>query len=69
MEGSAENLQIFSQFQRLLAEGPAVGVHFVVTADRSLAVPASLASAFGRRLVLRLSTRTSTARWACHLTS
>ena len=55
MEGSAENLQIFSQFQRLLAEGPAVGVHFVVTADRSLAVPASLASAFGRRLVLRLS--------------
>ncbi len=42
-------------FQSIAAEGRAVGVHVVVTADRPAAVPSSLAATIQRRVVLRLA--------------
>ena len=42
-------------FQSLAADGRALGIHFVVSADRPGAVSSSLASAIQRRLVLRLA--------------
>lgn len=40
---------------RLVADGRAVGVHFVISADRRQAVPTSIASVVARRLVLRMA--------------
>lgn len=41
---------------RLVADGRAAGVHFVITADRRGAVPSSVASLISSRLVLRMGT-------------
>ncbi|MDQ6748291.1 MAG: FtsK/SpoIIIE domain-containing protein, partial [Candidatus Dormibacteraeota bacterium] len=40
---------------RLVADGPAVGVHFVLTADRRGAVPGALSALVSARLVLRMA--------------
>jgi S-DNA-T family DNA segregation ATPase FtsK/SpoIIIE len=45
----------FTLFGQLAADGRAVGIHFVITADRPGAVPPSLAATIQKRLVLRLS--------------
>src|SRR5690606_9289441 len=45
----------YTLFGQLAADGRAVGVHFVVTADRPGAIPTSLAATIQQRLVLRLS--------------
>ncbi len=52
-EGSVEKAAILQVFQQLLVDGRGVGVHFAVTADRPAAIPASLATAFQRKVVLR----------------
>lgn len=45
----------FEVFQGLAGDGRPVGVHVVVSADRSAAIPANLAALIQRRLVLRLA--------------
>jgi S-DNA-T family DNA segregation ATPase FtsK/SpoIIIE len=40
---------------RLFADGPAVGVHFVATADRRAAVPTAISAIVATRLVLRMA--------------
>ncbi len=40
---------------RLVADGRAAGVHFVVTGDRRMAIPQSIAGIVARRLILRLA--------------
>lgn len=45
----------YTLFNQLAADGRGVGVHFIVTADRPGAIPASLAATIQQRLVLRLS--------------
>ncbi len=40
---------------RLVADGRAAGVHFVITADRRAAVPAAVASLISERLILRMA--------------
>ena len=40
---------------RLVADGRAAGVHFVVTGDRRMAIPQSIAAVVARRLILRLA--------------
>ncbi|MEA2127901.1 MAG: segregation ATPase FtsK/SpoIIIE, family, partial [Solirubrobacteraceae bacterium] len=40
---------------RLVADGRAAGVHFVITADRRAAVPATVASLIAARLILRMA--------------
>ncbi|KAA1374681.1 FtsK/SpoIIIE domain-containing protein [Aeromicrobium fastidiosum] len=45
----------YTLFGQLAADGRAVGIHFIVTADRPGAIPASLAATIQRRLILRLS--------------
>ena len=52
-EGSVEKSAILQLFQQLLIDGRGVGIHFAVTADRPAAIPASLATAFQRKVVLR----------------
>ncbi len=52
-EGSADRLAILAIFQQLLVDGRGVGIHFAVSADRPAAVPASLATSFQRKVVLR----------------
>lgn len=52
-EGSTDRLAIFAIFQQLLVDGRGVGIHFALTADRPAALPASLASSFQRKVVLR----------------
>ena len=42
-------------FARLVVDGRGVGVHFAITADRRAAVPGSVHSAVGSRLVLRMN--------------
>jgi len=46
--------RLFDLLQGLAAEGRAVGVHVVVSADRPAAIPSALASAVQKRLVLKL---------------
>jgi S-DNA-T family DNA segregation ATPase FtsK/SpoIIIE len=48
----------FDVFQSIASEGRPVGVHVVVSADRTGAVPIALASVIQRRLVLRLANET-----------
>ena len=45
----------FEVFQSIVADGRAVGVHVVLSADRSTALPGGLAALVQRRLVLRLA--------------
>jgi len=45
--------QYLAMLTRLLTEGRSVGVHVVVTADRSSAIPVAMAASIQRRLVLR----------------
>ena len=45
----------FTAFAQIAADGRAVGVHIVVTADRPNALPTSIASTVQRRIVLRLA--------------
>ena len=45
----------FDTFQAIAGDGRQVGVHFVVSADRSAAVPTALSSVIQRRLILRLA--------------
>lgn len=40
---------------RLVADGRAAGVHFVITGDRRMAIPQSIAGIVARRLILRLA--------------
>ncbi len=40
---------------RLVADGRAAGVHFVITGDRRMAIPQSIAGVVSRRLILRLA--------------
>lgn len=50
-----EKGKLFDSFVSLAADGRQVGVHVVVSADRTGAVPTSLGSLIQRRLVLRLA--------------
>ena len=54
-ETSASLARTYGQFTRLMAEGRAVGMHVVVSAERPGALPSSLSSLVQRRLVLRQS--------------
>ncbi|WP_105566204.1 FtsK/SpoIIIE domain-containing protein [Microbacterium halophytorum] len=45
----------YRAFLRILGEGRPLGVHAVITADRSGAVPTAVASNISRRIILRLS--------------
>ncbi|WP_306232992.1 FtsK/SpoIIIE domain-containing protein [Agrococcus beijingensis] len=45
----------YQVFMRILGEGRPLGIHAVVTADRSGAVPTAVSSNISRRVVLRLS--------------
>jgi len=47
--------ELFDRFLKLAATGRQVGVHFVLTADRSGALPTQLLANVGQRLVLRLA--------------
>ncbi|MCB2178093.1 MAG: FHA domain-containing protein [Actinomycetales bacterium] len=47
--------ELVERFDRLVARGRAVGVTFVVTADRPNAVPSTLSSAVSERVVLRMA--------------
>ena len=47
--------RIWTRFQQILLDGRAVGVHVAVTADRTQAIPTSLASNFQRKVVLRMT--------------
>ncbi|MFN2465263.1 MAG: FtsK/SpoIIIE domain-containing protein [Candidatus Dormibacteria bacterium] len=42
-------------FPRLVADGPPVGIHYVLTADRRAAIPGTLTAVLPTRLVLRLA--------------
>ena len=48
-------LQVVEDLARVFADGPAVGVHTVVAAERAGAVPAALTALTRQRLVLRLA--------------
>jgi DNA segregation ATPase FtsK/SpoIIIE, S-DNA-T family len=45
----------FDLLQRLIAEGRPLGIHFVMTADRSITIPPSIMSSVQRRLTLRIA--------------
>ena len=48
--------QVFLEmFQRLVADGRQLGIHFVITADRSSTIPANFGSSIQRRLVMRMA--------------
>ncbi|HEX3932969.1 MAG TPA: FtsK/SpoIIIE domain-containing protein [Nocardioides sp.] len=49
--------RLLERLERLIPDGPGVGLHFVVTADRRAAVPSSLTSVITTRLVLRMAER------------
>jgi S-DNA-T family DNA segregation ATPase FtsK/SpoIIIE len=49
--------RVLERLERLIPDGPAAGVHFVVTADRRAAVPSALTSVITTRLVLRMAER------------
>lgn len=52
-ESVTSRLMWYQQFVQLLADGRAVGVHVAVTADRSGAVPSSVAGSLQRRIIMR----------------
>ena len=47
--------RVLERLERLVVDGPSVGVHFVITADRRAAVPSALTSVVTSRLVLRMA--------------
>ncbi len=49
--------RLLERLERLIPDGPSVGVHFVITADRRAAVPSALTSVITTRLVLRMAER------------
>jgi S-DNA-T family DNA segregation ATPase FtsK/SpoIIIE len=49
--------RLLDRLERLVPDGPTVGVHVVLTADRRAAVPTSLTSVVTTRLVLRMADR------------
>lgn len=49
--------RLLDRIERLVADGPAVGVHVVITADRRSVVPSSLTAVMTTRLVLRMAER------------
>jgi DNA segregation ATPase FtsK/SpoIIIE, S-DNA-T family len=51
----SDKSKLFDTFLSIAADGRAVGVHVVVTADRPGAIPAGLASSIQQRLVLRMT--------------
>lgn len=54
-EISAARAPFYQVFMRILGEGRPLGVHAVITADRSGAVPTAVAANISRKVVLRLS--------------
>lgn len=52
-EGVVGRDAYYGLFQRLLADGRAVGVHVAMTADRPNSVPSSVGASFQKRIVLR----------------
>ena len=48
---------MLERLERLVVDGPSVGIHFVITADRRAAVPTALTSVVTTRLVLRMAER------------
>jgi S-DNA-T family DNA segregation ATPase FtsK/SpoIIIE len=48
---------VWEAFLRVVADGPEVGLHVMVTADRALAVPNAVAALVRQRLALRLADR------------
>ena len=49
--------RLLERLERLVPDGPAAGVHFLITADRRAAVPTALTSVVTTRLVLRMAER------------
>ena len=58
-EASIPLMATYSRFSRLLTEGRAVGIHVILSAERSSALPSALAASVGRRLVLRQAEESS----------
>lgn len=54
-DSTTARLPFYNVFMRVLAEGRPLGVHAVVTADRSGAVPTAVSANISKRLVLRMS--------------
>lgn len=54
-EISSARAPFYQVFMRMLGEGRPLGVHAVITADRSGAVPTAVAANISRRVVLRLA--------------
>ncbi|HET6672423.1 MAG TPA: FtsK/SpoIIIE domain-containing protein [Agromyces sp.] len=54
-DSTTARLPFYNTFMRVLGEGRPLGVHAVVTADRSGAVPTAVSANISKRLVLRLS--------------
>ncbi|NHT17440.1 FtsK/SpoIIIE domain-containing protein [Cellulomonas sp. IC4_254] len=52
-EAQSTTAALVSQLHRVVAEGRAVGVHVAVTVEQPSGLPTSMASAVGKRLVLR----------------
>jgi S-DNA-T family DNA segregation ATPase FtsK/SpoIIIE len=48
---------VWEAFTRVLADGPEVGLHALIAADRAMAVPTTIASLVRQRLALRLAGR------------
>ncbi|WP_448005898.1 FtsK/SpoIIIE domain-containing protein [Agromyces bauzanensis] len=54
-DSTTARLPFYNVFMRVLAEGRPLGVHAIVTADRSGAVPTAVSANISKRLVLRMS--------------
>jgi S-DNA-T family DNA segregation ATPase FtsK/SpoIIIE len=54
-EATTERAAVYGLFQQLVVDGRGVGLHFAVTGDRPSAIPTSLAPAFQRKIVLRMT--------------
>ena len=52
---TSARMPFFHSFMRILGEGRPLGVHAIVTADRSGAIPAAVVANISRRVVLRMS--------------
>lgn len=57
-EGVPGRSQWYGVFQQILTEGRGLGMHVVLTADRSASVPGAVSSSIPRRVVLRLAEET-----------
>jgi S-DNA-T family DNA segregation ATPase FtsK/SpoIIIE len=54
--------RLLDQLRATISDGPAFGVHFVISADRRSAIPTSVAAAVPRRLIHRMADRDEYAR-------